>query len=201
MTRALTEQTRHWRIPAYFYEFMSTIRRTDRKLTAELGREPTQEEVFKESGLTMEQFQTANRCLLHSISLDSPYEYGDKFITLGDTVAGDVLHPEDELENNMLRRDLEKILEMTLTPRERDVIRMRFGLDDGACKSLDEISSIFCVTRERIRHLELSALRKLRHPYRCILLKDYVSVKNKGLVDFFSRDLTEEKSLDRTEQE
>ncbi|GJD11007.1 RNA polymerase sigma factor SigA [Galdieria sulphuraria] len=114
MTRALTEQTRHWRIPAYFYEFMSTIRRTDSKLTAELGREPTQEEVFKESGLTIEQFQTANRCLLHSLSLDSPlsYEYGDKRTTLGDTVAGDVLHPEDELENNMLRRDLEKILEM-----------------------------------------------------------------------------------------
>ncbi|KAK4525040.1 hypothetical protein GAYE_SCF07G2944 [Galdieria yellowstonensis] len=201
MTRALTEQTRHWRIPAYFYEFMSTVRRTDSKLTAELGREPTQEEVFRESGLTMEQFQTANRCLLNSLSLDSPlsYESGDRRTTLGDTVAGDVIHPEDELENNMLRRDLEKILEATLTPRERDVIRMRFGLDDGACKTLDEISSIFCVTRERIRHLELSALRKLRHPYRCILLKDYVSVKNKGLADFFSRSLSgeEEGFLDK----
>jgi RNA polymerase primary sigma factor len=201
MTRALTEQTRHWRIPAYFYEFMSTVRRTDSKLAAELGREPTQEEVFRESGLTMEQFQTANRCLLNSLSLDSPlsYESGDRRTTLGDTVAGDVIHPEDELENNMLRRDLEKILEATLTPRERDVIRMRFGLDDGACKTLDEISSIFCVTRERIRHLELSALRKLRHPYRCILLKDYVSVKNKGLADFFSRSLSgeEEGFLDK----
>eukprot|EP00871_Galdieria_phlegrea_P002826 jgi/Galph1/3544/GphlegSOOS_G2205.1 len=194
MTRALTEQTRHMKIPAYFYEFISAVRRTDSRLTAELGREPTQEEIFRESGLTIEQFKTANRCLLNSISLDSPLSSskGDKHTTLGETVAGDTLRPEDELENNMLRRDLENILKVTLTPRERDIIRMRFGLDDGTCKTLDEISSIFCVTRERVRHMELSALRKLRHPYKCILLRDYISVKNKGLLEFFSRDSSQE---------
>ena len=172
MTRAIADQARTIRVPVHMVEVINKATRCNRKLVQELGREPTLEEIAAELNLPIEKIIEANRTAADTLSLDMPV--GDEEdTTIGSFVEDDnTPGPVDATSNAMLSEALTEILG-TLTEREADVLRMRFGMYDGRTHTLEEVGQIFGVTRERIRQIENKAIRKLRHPSRAKKIKDF----------------------------
>ena len=172
ITRAIADQARTIRVPVHMVEVINKATRCNRKLVQELGREPTLEEIAAELNLPIEKIIEANRTAADTLSLDMPV--GDEEdTTIGSFVEDDnTPGPVDATSNAMLSEALTEILG-TLTEREADVLRMRFGMYDGRTHTLEEVGQIFGVTRERIRQLENKAIRKLRHPSRAKKIKDF----------------------------
>ena len=171
ITRAIADQARTIRVPVHMVEVINKATRCNRKLVQELGREPTLEEIAAELNLPIEKIIEANRTAADTLSLDMPV--GDEEdTTIGSFVEDDnTPGPVDATSNAMLSEALTEILG-TLTEREADVLRMRFGMYDGRTHTLEEVGQIFGVTRERIRQIENKAIRKLRHPSRAQKIKD-----------------------------
>ena len=172
ITRAIADQARTIRVPVHMVEVINKATRCNRKLVQELGREPTVEEIAKELNLPVEKIIEANRTAADTLSLDTPV--GDE----EDTSIGSFVEdertpgPADATSNAMLAEALKEILD-TLTEREADVLKMRFGMYDGRTHTLEEVGQIFGVTRERIRQIENKAIRKLRHPSRAKKIRDF----------------------------
>ena len=172
ITRAIADQARTIRVPVHMVEVINKATRCNRKLVQELGREPTVEEIAAELNLPVEKIIEANRTAADTLSLDTPV--GDE----EDTSIGSFVEdertpgPADATSNALLAEALKEILD-TLTEREADVLRMRFGMYDGRSHTLEEVGQIFGVTRERIRQIENKAIRKLRHPSRAKKIKDF----------------------------
>jgi RNA polymerase sigma factor RpoD-like protein len=173
ITRAIADQGRIIRIPVHMVETINRVVRTSRALLQQLGREPTLEEVAAEMDLPVERVAEIKRIAPDPLSLEAPVgEEEDSH--LGDFVPDEeVGTPVDVASNSVLREQLEKVLD-TLTEREREVLKLRFGLEDGYSRTLEEVGHIFEVTRERIRQIEAKALKKLRHPSRNKVLRDYL---------------------------
>jgi len=172
ITRAIADQSRTIRLPVHLYETISRIKKTTKLLSQEMGRKPTEEEIATRMEMTIEKLRFIAKSAQLPISLETPIGK-EEDSRLGDFIESDGETPEDQVSKNLLREDLETVLS-TLSPRERDVLRLRYGLDDGRMKTLEEIGQIFNVTRERIRQIEAKALRKLRHPNRNSVLKEYI---------------------------
>jgi len=172
ITRAIADQARTIRVPVHMVEVINKATRCNRKLVQELGREPTMEEIAAELNLPVEKIIEANRTAADTLSLDTPV--GDEEdTTIGSFVEDDnTPGPADATSNTLLAEALSDILG-TLTEREADVLRMRFGMYDGRTHTLEEVGQIFGVTRERIRQIENKAIRKLRHPSRAKKIKDF----------------------------
>ncbi len=172
ITRAIADQARTIRVPVHMVEVINKAARCNRKLVQELGREPTLEEIADELNLPIEKIIEANRTAADTLSLDTPV--GDEEdTTIGSFVEDDnTPGPADATSNTLLAEALGEILD-TLTEREADVLRMRFGMYDGRTHTLEEVGQIFGVTRERIRQIENKAIRKLRHPSRAKKIKDF----------------------------
>ena len=172
ITRAIADQARTIRVPVHMVEVINKATRCNRKLVQELGREPTVEEIAAELGLPVEKIIEANRTAADTLSLDTPV--GDE----EDTSIGSFVEdertpgPADATSNALLAEALKEILD-TLTEREADVLKMRFGMYDGRTHTLEEVGQIFGVTRERIRQIENKAIRKLRHPSRAKKIRDF----------------------------
>ncbi len=173
ITRALADQARTIRIPVHMVETINKLIRISRQLLQELGREPTPEEIGQVMKMPTERVREIIKIAQEPISLETPIgEEEDSH--LGDFIEDqDALAPAEAASFTMLKEQLEGVLE-TLTPRERKVLRLRFGLDDGRPRTLEEVGQEFGVTRERIRQIEAKALRKLRHPSRSKRLKDFI---------------------------
>ena len=172
ITRAIADQSRTIRLPVHLYETISRIKKTTKLLSQEMGRKPTEEEIATRMEMTIEKLRFIAKSAQLPISLETPIGK-EEDSRLGDFIESDGETPEDQVSKNLLREDLEGVL-ATLSPREKDVLRLRYGLDDGRMKTLEEIGQIFNVTRERIRQIEAKALRKLRHPNRNSILKEYI---------------------------
>ena len=173
ITRAIADQARTIRIPVHMVETINKLIRVSRQLLQELGREPTPEEIAKEMSMSVERVREILKISQEPVSLETPIgEEEDSH--LGDFIQDDnVPVPADAAAFTMLKEQLEDVLG-TLTEREQKVLRLRFGLDDGRARTLEEVGKEFNVTRERIRQIEAKALRKLRHPSRSRKLKDYL---------------------------
>ena len=172
ITRAIADQARTIRVPVHMVEVINKATRCNRKLVQELGREPTLEEIAEELNLPIEKIIEANRTAADTLSLDTPV--GDEEdTTIGSFVEDDnTPGPADATSNTLLAEALSEILN-TLTEREADVLRLRFGMYDGKTHTLEEVGQIFGVTRERIRQIENKAIRKLRHPSRAKKIRDF----------------------------
>jgi RNA polymerase primary sigma factor len=173
ITRAIADQARTIRIPVHMVETINKLVRVSRRLLQELGREPAEEEVGEVMGITSDKVREIIKVSQDPVSLETPIgEEEDSH--LGDFVEDkEAIAPSDAANLTMLRTEVEDILD-TLTPRERRVLQLRFGLIDGHQRTLEEVGKRFGVTRERIRQIEAKALRKLRHPSRSKRLKDYL---------------------------
>ena len=173
ITRAIADQARTIRIPVHMVETINKLIRVSRQLLQELGREPTPEEIAKEMSMPVERVREILKISQEPVSLETPIgEEEDSH--LGDFIQDDqVPVPAEAAAFTLLREQLQEVLE-TLTDREQKVLRLRFGLDDGRARTLEEVGKEFNVTRERIRQIEAKALRKLRHPSRSRKLKDYL---------------------------
>ena len=172
ITRAIADQSRTIRLPVHLYETISRIKKTTKLLSQEMGRKPTEEEIATRMEMTIEKLRFIAKSAQLPISLETPIGK-EEDSRLGDFIESEGETPDDQVAKSLLREDLESVLG-TLSPRERDVLRLRYGLDDGRMKTLEEIGQIFNVTRERIRQIEAKALRKLRHPNRNSVLKEYI---------------------------
>jgi len=173
ITRAIADQARTIRIPVHMVETINKLVRVSRQLLQELGRDPSPEEIAVEMDLTVERVREILKIAQEPVSLETPIgEEEDSH--LGDFIEDeDAPAPAEVASFILLKEQLEEVLE-TLTPREEKVLRLRFGLDDGRTRTLEEVGQQFGVTRERIRQIEAKALRKLRHPSRSRKLKDYL---------------------------
>lgn len=173
ITRAIADQARTIRIPVHMVETINKLIRVQRQLLQELGREPYPEEIAKEMQLSVERVREIQKISQEPVSLETPIgEEEDSH--LGDFIQDDnVPVPAEAAAFTLLREQLSEVLD-TLTEREQKVLRLRFGLDDGRARTLEEVGKEFDVTRERIRQIEAKALRKLRHPSRSRKLKDYL---------------------------
>ncbi|MBR2025197.1 MAG: RNA polymerase sigma factor RpoD, partial [Clostridia bacterium] len=173
ITRAIADQARTVRIPVHMVETIHKVARASRQLLQELGREPTSEEIADVLSLTPEKVRDTMKYALEPVSLETPIgEEEDSH--LGDFIPDeDSPAPADAASYTLLKEQLEEVL-ATLTKREADVLRMRFGLIDGRTRTLEEVGHEFKITRERIRQIEAKALRKLRHPSRSKKLRDYL---------------------------
>lgn len=173
ITRAIADQARTIRIPVHMVETINKLVRVARQLLQELGREPTPEEIAKEMDLSAEKVREIMKIAQEPVSLETPIGEEDDS-HLGDFIEDqEALAPSDAAAYELLKEQLEDVLE-TLTEREENVLRLRFGLDDGRTRTLEEVGKVFGVTRERIRQIEAKALRKLRHPSRSKRLKDFL---------------------------
>ncbi len=185
ITRAIADQSRTIRLPVHLYETISRIKKTAKLLSQEMGRKPTTDEIATRMEMSVEKLRFTAKFAQLPISLETPvyvrvekdswFDEGDtqEYLCLADLIEAKEETPEDRVSQSLLREDIEKTLD-SLIPRERDVLRMRYGLDDGRMKTLEEIGQIFNVTRERIRQTEAKALRKLRRSNRNSILKDYI---------------------------
>lgn len=173
ITRAIADQARTIRIPVHMVETINKLLRVQRQLLQELGREPTSEELASELEMNVDKVREIQKISQEPVSLETPIgEEEDSH--LGDFIPDDdIPSPQDAATNTMLRDQLFKSLDL-LSEREEKVIRLRFGLDDGKVRTLEEVGKVFDVTRERIRQIEAKALRKLRHPKRSERLKDFL---------------------------
>lgn len=173
ITRAIADQARTIRIPVHMVETINKLIRVSRQLLQQLGREPTPEEIAKEMEIGVDRVREIMKIAQEPVSLETPIgEEEDSH--LGDFIEDqDAPAPADAASFMLLKEQLEDVLD-TLTPREEKVLRLRFGLDDGRARTLEEVGQNFGVTRERIRQIEAKALRKLRHPSRSRKLKDFL---------------------------
>ncbi|WP_406678012.1 RNA polymerase sigma factor RpoD [Moorella sp. ACPs] len=173
ITRAIADQARTIRIPVHMVETINKLIRVQRQLLQELGRDPTPEEIAREMDVPVERVREIMKIAQEPVSLETPIgEEEDSH--LGDFIEDeDAQAPAEAASFMLLREQLEEVLD-SLTPREKRVLRLRFGLDDGRARTLEEVGQEFGVTRERIRQIEAKALRKLRHPSRSKKLKDYL---------------------------
>ena len=173
ITRAIADQARTIRIPVHMVETIHKVTRTGRQLLQENGREPTTDEIAAELGMTPEKVREIMKIAQDPVSLETPIgEEEDSH--LGDFVEdNDSPAPSDAASQTLLREQISNVLH-TLTPREEQVLRLRFGIEDGRPRTLEEVGKQFKITRERIRQIEAKALRKLRHPSRSKPLKDYL---------------------------
>ena len=173
ITRAIADQARTIRVPVHMVATINKLTRVHRQLTLELNREPTEEELAKKMNTSVEKIRDIYKISQEPVSLETPIGEEDDS-HLGDFVPDERnMSPEEYATNEMLKDEISEIL-LTLTEREEKVIRLRFGLEDGKARTLEEVGKMFNVTRERIRQIEAKALRKLRHPSRCRKLKDYM---------------------------
>ena len=174
ITRAIADQARTIRIPVHMVETINKLIRTSRHLLQQLGREPSPEEIAKEMEISVEKVTEIQKIAQDPVSLETPIgEEEDSH--LGDFIQDDDSPaPQDAAAYTLLREQLEEVMK-TLTPREAKVLKLRFGLEDGKSRTLEEVGKEFQVTRERIRQIEAKALRKLRHPSRSKKLKDYMN--------------------------
>ena len=174
ITRAIADQARTIRIPVHMVETVNKLIRTSRDLLQRLGREPTPEEISKEIELPVEKVLEIQKIAQDPVSLETPIGEEDDS-HLGDFIQDDDSPaPQDSVAYTLLKEQLEEVMN-TLTPREAKVLKLRFGLEDGKARTLEEVGKEFMVTRERIRQIEAKALRKLRHPSRSKKLKDYMN--------------------------
>ena len=174
ITRAIADQARTIRIPVHMVETINKLIRTSRHLLQQLGREPTPEEIAAEMEIPVEKVTEIQKIAQDPVSLETPIGEEDDS-HLGDFIQDDDSPaPQDAAAYTLLREQLEEVMK-TLTPREAKVLKLRFGLEDGKARTLEEVGKEFKVTRERIRQIEAKALRKLRHPSRSKKLKDYMS--------------------------
>ena len=174
ITRAIADQARTIRIPVHMVETINRLIRTSRHLLQQLGREPTPEEIANEMDMSVEKVMEIQKIAQDPVSLETPIGEEDDS-HLGDFIQDeDSPAPQDAASYTLLREQLEEVMK-TLTPREAKVLRLRFGLDDGKARTLEEVGKEFDVTRERIRQIEAKALRKLRHPSRSKKLRDYMN--------------------------
>ncbi len=173
ITRAIADQAKTIRVPVHMVETINKLKRVQRQLTLELNREPTEEELSKKLGIPEDKVREIIKISLDPLSLETPIgEEEDSH--LGDFVKDESsMSPEEYAINEVLKDEIAEVL-LTLTEREEQVLKLRFGLEDGTCRTLEEVGTIFGVTRERIRQIEAKALRKLRHPSRSKKLKDYL---------------------------
>ena len=173
ITRAIADQARTIRIPVHMVETINKIMRVSRQLVQELGREPSAEEIAKKLDMPVEKVREIIKIAQEPVSLETPIgEEEDSH--LGDFIQDDnVPVPAEAAAYTMLKEQIGEVL-TSLTPREQLVLRLRFGLDDGRSRTLEEVGKEFNVTRERIRQIEAKSLRKLRHPSRSKKLKDYL---------------------------
>jgi len=174
ITRALADQARTIRVPVHMVETINKMARIQRQLTLELNREPTEEEIAKKMGITVEKVREVIKISQDPVSLETPIGEEDDS-HLGDFVKDiNAMTPEEYATNEILKEEIKSVLE-TLQEREQEVLELRFGLIDGTSHTLEEVGKKFNVTRERIRQIEAKALRKLRHPSRAKKLKDFLS--------------------------
>ena len=173
ITRAIADQARTIRIPVHMVETINKLIRTSRQLLQQNGREPTPEEIAKEMEISVEKVMEIQKIAQDPVSLETPIGEEDDS-HLGDFIQDeDSPAPQDSAAHTLLREQLEEVMN-TLTPREAMVLKLRFGLEDGKARTLEEVGKQFDVTRERIRQIEAKALRKLRHPSRSKKLRDYM---------------------------
>lgn len=173
ITRAIADQARTIRIPVHMVETINKLIRVQRQLLQDLGREPTPEEIGEDMDLTPEKVREILKIAQEPVSLETPIGEEDDS-HLGDFIEDqDATSPSEHAAYELLKEQLEDVLD-TLTDREENVLRLRFGLDDGRTRTLEEVGKVFGVTRERIRQIEAKALRKLRHPSRSKRLKDFL---------------------------
>ncbi len=174
ITRAIADQARTIRVPVHMVETINKLARVQRQLTQELNREPTDDEIAAKLEMPVEKVREVYKISQDPVALETPIGEEDDS-HLGDFIKDDVMiGPEEYTTEEMLKEELASVL-LTLTDREEKVLRLRFGLDDGQCRTLEEVGQIFGVTRERIRQIEAKALRKLRHPSRSRKLKDFLT--------------------------
>ena len=173
ITRALADQARTIRVPVHMVETINKMARIQRQMTLELNREPTEEEIAKKMGITVEKVREVMKISQDPVSLETPIGEEDDS-HLGDFIKDESsLSPEEYATNEILKEEINDVLS-TLQPREQQVLELRFGLIDGTCYTLEEVGKRFNVTRERIRQIEAKALRKLRHPSRAKKLRDFM---------------------------
>ena len=173
ITRAIADQARTIRVPVHMVETINKLARIQRQLTLELNREPSEDELAKKMGISVEKIREIYKISQEPVSLETPIGEEDDS-HLGDFIKDERnVSPEEYATNEMLKDEISDVL-LTLTEREEKVIKLRFGLDDGKSRTLEEVGQMFGVTRERIRQIEAKALRKLRHPSRSKKLKDYM---------------------------
>ena len=174
ITRALADQARTIRVPVHMVETINKMSRIQRQLTLELNREPSEEELAKKMGISVEKVREVIKISQEPVSLETPIGEEDDS-HLGDFIKDESsMSPEEYATNEILKEEIKSVL-MTLQVREQEVLELRFGLVDGTCHTLEEVGKKFNVTRERIRQIEAKALRKLRHPSRAKKLKDFLS--------------------------
>ena len=173
ITRAIADQARTVRIPVHMVETIHKVSRVSRQLLQEYGREPTPEEIAEKIGMTAEKVRDTMKYALEPVSLETPIgEEEDSH--LGDFIPDeDSPAPAEAASYTLLKEQINEVLH-TLTPREEQVLKLRFGLEDGRTRTLEEVGKEFDITRERIRQIEAKALRKLRHPSRSKRLRDYL---------------------------
>jgi len=174
ITRAIADQAKTIRIPVHMVETINKLKRIQRQMTLELNREPTEEELSEKLELPIEKIREIIKIDVDPISLEKPTREDDDSCVADFIPDEGNMSPEEYAENEMLKDEISDTLK-TLTDREEQVLKLRFGLDDGTCRTLEEVGNMFGVTRERIRQIEAKALRKLRHPSRSRKLKDYLN--------------------------
>ena len=173
ITRAIADQARTIRVPVHMVETINKLARVQRQLTLELNREPSEEELAKKMNTSVDKIREIYKISQEPVSLETPIGEEDDS-HLGDFIKDEHnMSPEEYTTNELLKDEIDDIL-LTLTEREEKVIRLRFGLEDGKARTLEEVGQMFGVTRERIRQIEAKALRKLRHPSRSRKLRDYM---------------------------
>ena len=174
ITRAIADQARTIRVPVHMVETINKLARVQRQLTQEFNREPSEEELAEKLNITVEKVREVMKISQEPVSLETPIGEEDDS-HLGDFVPDErTMSPEEYATSELLKEELDNVL-LTLTEREEKVLKLRFGLEDGQCRTLEEVGQIFGVTRERIRQIEAKALRKMRHPSRSKKLKDFLT--------------------------
>ena len=175
ITRSIADQARTIRIPVHMIETMSLLRNVTKRLVQKIGREPTVDEISQASGISVEETQRVLKIGMHPISLDRPIGEGD------DSYFGDLIEdpraesPVHAATHEMLKDKLDQVLQ-TLTFREREIIKLRYGMGDGYTYTLEEVGKVFKVTRERVRQIEAKAVRKLQHPVRARKLAGFLDL-------------------------
>jgi len=172
ITRAIAMQARTIRLPVHVVEKVNKVKKATRQLSQQLGHHPSEKELATFLEMDIEQLRFVRRAIQVPISLETPVGR-EEDTALGDLIQAQGDLPEQEVTHTLMRQDLEALLH-TLTPREREVLRLRYGLMDGQSRTLDEVGQYFALTRERIRQIEARALRKLRHPQRLLRIREYL---------------------------
>nr|UXY86862.1 RNA-polymerase sigma factor [Cryptomonas paramecium] len=192
VNRAIADHSRTIRLPVHLYDTLYTIKKTTRILNAELGRPPTEEEIACKTNMTVEKLRNVLQSTQPTLSLEKPVKSEEDTAQLSDFIEADQESPDEHVEQLMLNNDLQDVVD-SLSLREKDVIKMRYGLDDGKIKTLEEIGQIFNITRERVRQIEAKAIRKLRQPYRSSAFKEHTSVESDTLKRTFNKKISVKK--------